>query len=148
MIVSPDSFLYIDGTYSWTPKRAFVAWKKAEDKVVYSLRSGGYSKVVLLCGIPGAGKSTWSSANDGGDLLLFDATLLRIRDRNQIKKWFGEWKGQCECVFLNTPFDICVERNNLRTADRRIPDETMFKMRDALVMPTVEEGFDRVEIVQ
>lgn len=46
-------------------------------------------------------------------------------------------------VFFNTSFDVCMERNQTRIG-KVIPQRVMLQMKDALIPPTIEEGFSKV----
>jgi predicted kinase len=50
-----------------------------------------------------------------------------------------------EAVFFDVPLEVCLERNACR--HRVVPEEAMRLMSQRLVRPSVEEGFERVVVV-
>src|SRR3954451_16398838 len=51
-------------------------------------------------------------------------------------------------VVLDTPVELCLARNDARPGWARVPLVGVLGTRARLVPPTVEEGFDRVEVVR
>ena len=77
-----------------------------------------------------------------GKSVVLDATNLTVSRR---KEWIDLAKdngADAVAVFLDTPFEECVKRNEDR--DRVVPMDVMERMRDTLEIPTEDEGFDRV----
>lgn len=99
--------------------------------------------LVVLCGLPGAGKSTWAKQNDRDSLLIYDACNLTSESRLAALQTAAHLTTHI--VFLQTPYDVCVTRN----FDRRdaVPSGLMRWMCSALVPPTEAEA-DRVSIVE
>ncbi len=50
-----------------------------------------------------------------------------------------------EAIFFDVPLNICRERNSVR--ERQVPDDVLIAMAAKLEPPTLEEGFDRIEIL-
>jgi predicted kinase len=50
-------------------------------------------------------------------------------------------------VWLDTPTDVCMQRNDAREGRNRVPMVGLLATRARLVPPTIEEGFDRVDVV-
>ena len=51
-------------------------------------------------------------------------------------------------VWLDTPFDTCLERNDARAGRARVPLVGVLATRKRLVPPSLEEGFHRVDVVR
>jgi predicted kinase len=51
-------------------------------------------------------------------------------------------------VWLDTPADVCIERNDARVGRARVPMVGMLATCARLAPPTTEEGFDRVDVVR
>jgi predicted kinase len=51
-------------------------------------------------------------------------------------------------VWLDTPLALCRERNEAREGRARVPLPGLLGTWTKLVPPTVEEGFDRVDVVR
>jgi len=143
MVVSPDSFLYTpDGVYLWSVPRVKQAWADAKTAFDRALGTGAFTKVVLLMGVPAAGKSTWLSENARPDVLHFDATFA-------LPQWREPWITAArsagvpvEIVWLDTPLSVCIERNARRSEDRMVPEDTMRAMHSKITSspPTEAEG--------
>jgi predicted kinase len=50
-------------------------------------------------------------------------------------------------VHLTTPLELCLDRNDWRSGRARVPLVGLLGTRARLVPPSVEEGFDRVDVV-
>lgn len=143
MIISPDHQLYLpDGTYHWTPDRVKQAWADSKQEYARCLASGTFTRVVLLMGIPAAGKSTWLTANHEDDVLYFDATFDLPFKREPYIRLARAVGLPVEIVWLDTPLEVCIERNAARPADRRVPEDTMRAMHAKILSspPTEAEG--------
>lgn len=142
-IVSPDSFLYRpDGTYHWTVPRVKQAWADAKAAFHRTLASGHASKVVLLMGVPAAGKTTWLSENREAGVLYFDATFDLPWKR---EPWITAARDaglEVEVVWVDTPVEVCIERNAARSEDRRVPEEVVRAMHAKILSspPSGREG--------
>ena len=144
MIVSPDHHLYTtEGVYHWTPERVKAAWATAGEQFHRALSwPVKPSKVVLLAGLPGAGKSTWLSDQADEDVLYFDATFAEARWR---KPWIEAARDAgipVEIVWVDTPLDVCIERQSFRSEDRRVPIKTLRSMHHRITSspPSEDEG--------
>jgi predicted kinase len=51
-------------------------------------------------------------------------------------------------VWLDTPVEVCLARNEARTGRARVPLPGVLGTRARLVPPTTAEGFDRVDVVR
>lgn len=128
-VVSPDDFIYERGIYNWTPERAREAWKRA------------YRKLENL-----------SCATTDNPVILWDSTLTNVKARRQL---LANWGHLCragsswELVHLPSPgFSTLVARNDERTPDRQVSEETMRRMYNDWVnkenFPTKREGWHHV----
>lgn len=75
---------------------------------------------------------------------VFDATNLRVRDRSKVRRCIGP-KHSCCAVFMDTPLEICIERQANRK--RKVPRERIEEMHREMVLPDTSEGFVAVYIV-
>ena len=51
-------------------------------------------------------------------------------------------------VYLDTPLEVCLARNDAREGRGRVPVQGLLATRARLASPTTEEGFDRVDVVR
>ena len=144
-IVSPDAHLINEeGKYEWSVPRVQKAWDmaRAELRVVLYYAE----RLVLMVGVPGAGKSTWLDAHGEQGAVYFDATLCGDKARAEFVTLARSMGKPVEVVWLDTPLAVCLARNAARTPDRRVPEGEVRKMADKLARfpPTMREGFSRV----
>lgn len=141
------------------------------------------TKLIMMVGLPGAGKSTVSKeiaerenavilsadalkdellngANDekynpmifhelytraqnnirNGKSVVLDATNAGSETRiDALKKYDACEK---ECYYINTPLEVCLERNSRR--QRMVSEDLIVSMYTRLMLPSTTEGFDRV----
>lgn len=125
-------------------------------------------KLILLCGIPGSGKSTFSKMYEplkhhlvlsgnhevfkllykrmyyaicNGITVVFDATNVTLKDRKKaikacpkgVEKW---------CIYFVPNVEKAKENNKKR--ERIIPENVIERMARRFVVPTHDEGFDRI----
>lgn len=121
MIISPDSFQQnAAGTRYFTPESG-VVWKLTQDRVRTELEH--HDVLVLMVGLPGSGKSTWLVDHAKPGRLYVDATFCVPEFRApfiEIAKQVGK---PVISIWVDTSFEVCLERNAERPADRRVPDE-------------------------
>jgi predicted kinase len=131
-------------------------------------------EIVVLVGIPGSGKTTLAtssypthyrinldtlhtrsredeeianSLSNGRDLII-DNTNSTKKSRSkyiQMAKLFGV---QVRAVYLKIPVELALQRNALRTGKARVPDSAVRFYFKILQPPSIDEGFDRVDVVE
>ena len=74
--------------------------------------------------------------------VIYDATSITPKIRKNIINKFPE--AEPICVYVSTPFNECIERNNKR--ERTVSAEVMEKMMKNFVPPKLEEGFSKMII--
>ncbi|MBI4906864.1 MAG: AAA family ATPase [Acidobacteria bacterium] len=75
-----------------------------------------------------------------------DATNLTRAERRQYIRTAQLYGAAIEAVYFDVPLDVCKQRNLAR--ERNVPDDIMDRMAARLRVPTLEEGFTRVEYVR
>ena len=143
------------------------------------------SKVILLVGLPGSGKSTYVAAKGwpvlssddtrrlllddmrdqtsnrsvfallrrllrlrlelGRPLTCVDATSLTPAERRPYIKTAQMYGADIEALFLDTPVEVCKQRNQARA--RIVPDEVMDRFAAKLRVPRLDEGFTNVTTI-
>ena len=78
-----------------------------------------------------------------GNYVIADATHLTKNSRKKLLNNIIK-PVQIRCIFVNTPFDICMERNSKRKGITRVPDKQMYRMKNTLQVPSAIEGFDMI----
>lgn len=128
-IVSPDRFRTdTQGTYHdeaddhAVRNLCITAWRAALKRKPLA--------VVLLCGAPGAGKSTWLKQNRRRDTLYYDGTCAHARTRALLCKIAREHGVEPRIVWVATPLDECLHRNAHRA--RCTPDDVVRRIHRAI----------------
>lgn len=78
-----------------------------------------------------------------GDYVIADATHLTKNSRKKLLNNIIK-PAQIRCIFVNTPFNVCMERNSKRKGITRVPDKQMYRMKNTLQIPSAIEGFDMI----
>jgi predicted kinase len=112
-------------------------------------RLGPTSKVFVLIGPQGAGKSSWarSCAAENPSTIIFDAILVKREERAPILHAVNEQSGTAVAVWFQTPLDICIARNAARPVDERVPEQAILNVYAALQAPSADEGFDDIIVI-
>jgi len=82
----------------------------------------------------------------GRPVTYIDATNLTRRDRRQFIELANEHGGVVEALFFDVPPDVCESRNAGRA--RVVPVEALRAMAAKLEPPSVEEGFETVDVIR
>ena len=56
--------------------------------------------------------------------------------------------GSVSAIVINTPFAVCFDRNSKREGLTRVPDNQMYRMRNLYKVPTYNEPFDNIFVVE
>jgi predicted kinase len=81
----------------------------------------------------------------GRPVTYIDATNLTPQERAPYLGIGKAYGCAVEAVFFNVPLEICRLRNAARR--RVVPPEALEKMAARLVLPSTEEGFDRITTI-
>lgn len=79
-----------------------------------------------------------------GETVIADATHLNIKSREKLLKSLQVIPDKIIAVIVNTPFEICMERNAARQGIIRVPDQTMYRMKHTFRKPSITEHFDQI----
>lgn len=146
MILSPDHLMFTsDGVYVWTEDRCAAAWKETTEK--FNSLINTYYQAALLIGVPGSGKSTWLQKNAQGGTLYVDATFAKKGHRAPFIQMARRAGVPIIGVWINTPLEVCTQRNLQRSPDRVIPHLEAFHKNLLEEPPSTQEGFSKVLII-
>ena len=131
-------------------------------------------EIVILVGIPGSGKTTLAlnsfpnhkrinldtlqtrkkedaeiaNSLSNGQNLIIDNTNATEKSRSkyiQLGKQFGV---PVKAVYIKTPVELALKRNASREGKARVPDSAVRFYFKILQPPSIEEGLDRVDIIE
>ena len=152
VIICPDTYLVNEkGEYKFSKHRANEAWQKAILDVDEQLRSRVPSKIFVLAGPQGAGKSTWAAQHRPsapGVSLYFDATLPFSVDRSALVVRARRVGANVVCVRFLTPLEQCIKNCALREPERHVPETVIRDVYKAFEEITIDEGFDEIHIIR
>ncbi|MGI0090716.1 MAG: AAA family ATPase [Nitrososphaerales archaeon] len=132
------------------------------------------TEIVVLVGIPGSGKSTLAKKRfsnytrinldnlrsrrnenieilkclEKGESLVIDNTNSTRKSRIryiEASKLFGI---PIHAIYLDCPLELALRRNALRETKEYVPDRAVKMYNRILEIPTVEEGFESIEVLE
>lgn len=80
-----------------------------------------------------------------GHNTVYDATNINYKRRHEFLKQLNRLDCQKVCIFMATPFEMCVARNEHR--ERKVPYEVMARMYKGIWIPYYYEGWDHIALV-
>ncbi len=147
MHINPDHFLETESGRVTTPERNQRAWEQCFEALGEALRSAtSATRVFVLVGPQGAGKSTWarSRAAADADAIFFDAILVKRSEREPILAAARAHSVGAVAVWFRTPLDVCIARNASRPEDELVPEQAIRNVFAAVEPPSTAEGFEHV----
>ena len=147
MHINPDHFLQTDNGRVVTPERNQAAWEESYEALDAALRSADPStKVYVLVGPQGAGKSTWakSIAPTLPRPIVFDAILVKKAERQPILAAARSHSVEAVAVWFKTPLEVCLSRNASRPPDEVVSAQAVRNVHSAIEPPSIAEGFTQV----
>lgn len=82
----------------------------------------------------------------GADVIA-DATHLNAASRKGLLKRIYAKHGRNIAIVMSTPLPTCLERNATREGVKHVPEEVVRRMWNSFQMPTTDEGFNEIRIV-
>ena len=82
------------------------------------------------------------------DNVFADATHLNFASRNKTISRINVPVDEINVVFLDTPLDICIERNAKREGRKFVPETVIKDMFNKIKVPEKEEGISKVYIIE
>lgn len=82
------------------------------------------------------------------DNVFADATHLNFASRNKTISRINVPVDEINVVFLDTPLDICIERNAKREGRKFVPETVIKDMFNRIKVPEKEEGISKVYIIE
>ena len=82
------------------------------------------------------------------DNVFADATHLNFASRNKTISRINVPVDEINVVFLDTPLNICIERNAKREGRKFVPETVIKNMYKSIRLPEKEEGINKVYIVK
>ncbi|WP_343527366.1 AAA family ATPase [Sphingomonas sp.] len=146
--INPDDFLETPEGRVWTPERNAEAWRLSYAALERAIEQAPASvRVVVVCGIQGAGKTTWISSQPASpSTIYFDAALPGARHRTEVIAIAKRLGATVEAVWIDTPLDVAIQRNAARPPDKMVPIPAIVAVAGQFEAPVAAEGFDHVSV--
>jgi len=145
--IDPDHYLQTANGRMYTPERGKAAWHLAYADLEVALRDlGAVGTLYVVCGLQGAGKTTWI-ANNRVHLkaaVVLDAALPSRVHRQRALSLAAAHGVPAIAVWLDVAIDVALRRNLARPPDEQVPETAIRHVRSLLEPPSVAEGFVRV----
>ena len=120
VVISPDQILEERYGYEWTPERAAEAWAESYQR---------FGALLLE-----------------DKTMVWDATFTSPMMRSAILHIAKGIGYRVKAIFCKTNIDLCLSRN-LKRDREPVPESTIRRMADSLIVPSTEEGFDEIQVV-
>ena len=79
--------------------------------------------------------------------IFIDATHLNPSSRKKLIRSIDK-VHLLGAIFIDTPLEICLERNSHREGRAHVPEQSIIDMHKSLIKPSLDEEFDEIYIVQ
>lgn len=79
--------------------------------------------------------------------VFLDASHLDRASRERVINRVSEKIESLNVIYLDTPFEECIRRNNNRNGRANVPYDVILEMHNKIEIPTSKEGVDKVYIV-
>lgn len=150
MHINPDYFLQTENGRIITPELNKLAWQKAYLALSEALTmSPKPSRLYVLIGAQGAGKSTWAKSTllAQPDAVIFDAILVQRCERESLILAAKKHGVDMVAIWFTTSLEGCLARNQLRPEDEIVPEKGIRNVFKALQPPRLSEGFSEILVV-
>ena len=130
-----------------TDDRNAAAWARCFEVLDAALAEARpETRVYVLIGAQGAGKSTWARRRqtDEPDAILFDAILVKRSERSPILARTKARGLSAIAVQFATPLALCLARNAARPPDEVADEQGLRNVFAAIEPPTLAEGFSEI----
>jgi predicted kinase len=146
--LNPDHYLQTDNGRIMTAERNTAAWDRLYADLSMALKERP-RRIVMVIGIQGAGKSTWTRKNRSQfpDAIYVDSTFATVNRRSRVIEIAKTAGVQTSVVWVKVSLETALRRNKYRPADEVVPDEAVENVFRIFEPPSISEGFDEVIIV-
>ncbi len=110
------------GPGRWNRPDVAEAWAQSFRMFREALLDPVFEAAGILVGVPGAGKTTWADKHDRAGVVLFDAVWANPARRRSMAGRIRAAGKDAIAVWVRTPLSVCLDRNALRPAWRRVPE--------------------------
>ena len=108
------------------------------------------SCLYVVMGVQGSGKTTWIQKNRDAltsAAAVVDAALPARRHRARVLSVARQFGRRAVGVWIRVPLSQALAQNALRPADEVVPESALRSVFSMLEAPSLDEGFDKVIII-
>jgi hypothetical protein len=141
--INPDHFLETPEGRITTPEGNAWAWQQCYVALEGALSaSDPKSRLYLMVGAQGSGKSTWARKTLAADpnAIIFDAILVKRSERKPLLAMASRFGVPAVAVWCRAPLSACLERNSARPLDEVADEQGLRNVYAALEPPALAEG--------
>lgn len=153
-IISPNELIkkYNDtDKFLINPKFIAKAWEESYKKLGELLAEIEEGSLLLVVGLPNSGKTTWIDNNremlEHYDV-IFDGGFPSKISRSAVANIAMGAGWLVDAVYLDTPYNVCRNRNHRNANGQRIPFEAFKSVARSFSEPKAHEGFGSVRVAQ
>ncbi len=150
MHINPDHFLQTENGRIINAELNRLAWQRAHLALSEALLvTPKPSRLYVLIGAQGAGKSTWAKSTrlvEPG-AVIFDAILVQRCERESLIQAAKKHGVDAVATWFTTSLEDCLARNQLRPDDEMVPENAIRNVFKALQPPRLSEGFTEILVV-
>ncbi len=149
--IDPNSYLNLAAYANNPVDEGQRAWEQAYadlDKALANVGSEG--SLYLVCGLSGAGKTTWVKKNLdklGDEVVFFDAAVPARQHRQKTLQIARKHQVPATAVWIEITPQLALKRNQALPEDKRLPESTVRHSFALFQKPITEEGFAQVRII-
>ena len=153
-VISPNELIkkYNEGDkFLINPKLTAQAWEESYKKLGELIAEIAEGRLLLIVGLPNSGKSTWIENNQEAleDYdVVFDGGFPSKISRSAVANIANGAGWSVDAVYLDTPYNICRNRNHRNANGQRIPFEAFKFSARSFSEPKAHEGFESVTVAK
>lgn len=150
MHINPDHFLQTENGRITNAELNRLVWQRPHLALSEALLTTPKpSRLYLLIGAQGAGKSTWAKSMllVEPSAVIFDAILVQRCERASLIQVAKKHEVDVVATWFTTSLEDCLARNQLRPDDEIVPENAIRNVFKTLQPPRLSEGFTEILVV-
>lgn len=154
LIISPNDYIKSYGEsdkFIINPKFIAKAWEEAYSKLGAQLAEIEEGSLLLVIGLPSSGKTSYinSHMDELEDYdVIFDGGFPSKISRSAVTNIAIGAGWEVDALYIDTPYNVCRNRNHRNANSQRIPFEAFKQMTKAFSAPKNYEGFRDITVAK
>lgn len=154
LIISPNEYIKSYGDsdkFIINPKFTAKAWEQSYNKLGEQLAEIESGRLLLVVGLPNSGKTSYIEAHkeelEDYDV-IFDGGFPSKISRSAVTNIAVGAGWEVDALYIDTPYNVCRNRNHRNANNQRIPFEAFKQMTKAFSVPRNYEGFREILVAK